>query len=169
MGKRVLSLPTLDRLNELFFYDEDDGELYHRTTRGAGAAGGVAGCVNAKGYVSVAVDNRRYLAHRLIWKMITGRDPVEEIDHKDATRKNNLSDNLREASSFQNCHNTGISRRNTSGVKGVYFNPDNNNWRASIMKDRKVYRLGSYKKLEDARAAVLAAREQLHGEFARTG
>lgn len=168
MANERLKLPPLDRLHDLFFYDEEDGELYNRTTRCAlSVAGSIASFDTNNGYKSVTINSIRYLAHRIIWKMINGSDPVCDIDHKNTDRKNNKDDNLREATQFHNSRNTRISRRNSSGVKGVHFNSLNRNWRASIMKDRKTYRLGSFKTLEEAEAAVTAARENLHGEFAR--
>lgn len=163
----ILQLPSLDRLNEILFYDEEDGELYLKIDRGPRKAGMLAGGINKAGYISIAIDGKRYLAHRVIWKMKTGKDPVLDIDHEDTDSINNRFSNLREASVAQNRHNSTISRRNSSGVKGVYFDNDLKKWRASVMLDRVVHRIGNFKDLYDAKAAVLAARERLHGEFAR--
>jgi len=162
-----IELPAADRLHELFFYDECDGELYLRVDRGPRKAGMLAGGINVDGYVSVAIDGRRYLAHRIIWKMKTGGDAVLDIDHEDNNRNNNRFENLREATKGQNLRNSKISRRNKSGTKGVYFNPLNNNWRVSIMVDRVPHRLGSFADIEEAKAVAHAARERLHGKFSR--
>jgi hypothetical protein len=165
MGRTPVQLPSLDRLNEILFYDEEDGELYLRADRGPRKAGMLAGGVNKAGYISVAIDGVRYLAHRVIWKMKTGKDPVLDIDHEDTDGTNNRFRNLREATVCQNLQNMSLSRRNSSGVKGVYFQAGK--WRAEIMENLTKHRLGSFENLEDAKAAVRAARERLHGEFAR--
>lgn len=165
--REAIKIPSLERLNELLFYDEDDGELYLRVDRGPRKAGMLAGCVNNAGYVSVAIDGKRYLAHRVIWKMKTGTDPAVDIDHEDTDSQNNRFGNLREATAFQNLQNMPLSRRNTSGVKGVYFDAKLNMWRAEIMSNRVKHRLGSFATLDGAREAISAARKKLHGEFAR--
>jgi hypothetical protein len=163
----ALSLPSLERLNEVLFYDEDDGELYLRVDRGPRKAGMIAGGRNKTGHITIAIDGRRYLAHRVIWKIKTGNDPVVDIDHKDTNGINNRFANLREATVGQNRHNMRLSKRNTSGVKGVCFNPKLGKWCVSIMKDLVSHRIGYFEKFEDAKAAAGAARDRLHGEFAR--
>lgn len=59
-----------------------------------------------------------------------------------------------------------ISKRNTSGVKGVY-QTKNGKWRAMISFQLKQYSLGTYEKKEDAIAARKEAEERLHKEFLR--
>lgn len=58
-----------------------------------------------------------------------------------------------------------MSKRNTSGIKGVWYDQRRGKWTADIMFRRKKYRLGRYKKKEDAAAARKEAEERLHGGF----
>lgn len=162
----IRNLPDLDRLNEILFYDEADGELYLRVDRGPRKAGMLAGGP-AGFHITVAIDGIRYLSHRIIWKMKTGKDPVLDIDHKDTNGHNNRFENLREATVSQNRHNMKLSRRNTSGVKGVSFDVNIKKWRVEVMKDLIRHWIGNFENLDDAKEAVLIAREKLHGEFAR--
>lgn len=57
-----------------------------------------------------------------------------------------------------------ISRANTSGVRGVYFNKKRNKWVAQIMFKGKCYYLGGYDKLEDA-AKARARGEEMFDDF----
>lgn len=58
-----------------------------------------------------------------------------------------------------------ISRANTSGVRGVYFNRKRGKWVAQIMFKGRCYYLGGYSKLEDAKKARQRAEEEIFGSF----
>jgi len=62
-----------------------------------------------------------------------------------------------------------ISSRNTSGVKGVTYDPKRDRYRAGIRVDGVPMDLGRFKTLEEAAAVVRAKREELHGEFCNHG
>lgn len=168
MGRRsdIKPLPSLERLNELFTYDPLTGELrwksipekFHRAK-----VGDLAGTIGQKGYLVVGIGRVYYLAHRIIWKMMTGSDPIDQIDHEDTNRLNNRWLNLREADNRKNRHNTKLARNNTSGVKGVCWDKSHKAWAATI--DRK--RIGRFKDKQDAIAARMKAAEELHGPFMR--
>lgn len=57
-----------------------------------------------------------------------------------------------------------ISKANTSGVRGVYFNKKRGKWVAQIMFKGKCYYLGGYDKLEDA-AKARARGEEMFDDF----
>lgn len=161
--------PSVEILNEIFSYDEASGELRwkvvpkERVVRAK--VGAVAGAVMMNGYRLVCVNYQKYLAHRIIWKMKTGADAPFSIDHIDRDRLNNRFVNLRAATQSENGMNSKLPKNNTSGVKGVYWGQGK--WRAQISKHRKCFALGGFDRLEDAAAAVAAARTVYHGEFAR--
>jgi hypothetical protein len=77
--------------------------------------------------------------------------------------------NLRPATKAQNQWNRKLCTRNTSGVKGVHFEAQTQRWRAEIWVNNKHLRLGRFDTIDEAAAAVTAARVQLHGEFANHG
>lgn len=119
------------------------------------------------GYLQVVIEGEQYLAHRLIWKMMTGIDPVQ-VDHKDGL--SNKWDNLRHATMAENCKNRRVSRNNRSGVKGVSWETARRKWRAVIGSQQGLSGLqwfGRFDTLEDAKRAIEAKRLELHGEFAR--
>lgn len=116
-------------------------------------AGKVAGSVNNRGYVSICVEEKRYLAHRLAWLYMTGSWPVGEIDHDNRVKTDNRWINIKDASHIENCHNKGISTNNTSGVRGVTRHRDK--WQAQIRVNYKHIHLGvfdTFKEAADARA-----------------
>lgn len=56
-------------------------------------------------------------------------------------------------------------KTNTSGVRGVYYNPKRSKWIAQIMFKKKCYYLGGFDRLEDAAKAREVAEEKLFGDF----
>lgn len=87
------------------------------------------------------------------------------VDHRDGDGLNNCRSNLRLANKAENAWNRRVHRNNKSGVKGVHWNDRDKRWIATIMQNRKSFRLGSFTELEEARAAYLAAAAELHGDF----
>lgn len=68
--------------------------------------GAMAGCRRKKdGYILVGVDNRLYLAHRLIWMMVYGEWP-NVIDHKNGDPSDNRLVNLRNVNQSENILNS---------------------------------------------------------------
>lgn len=169
MGSRASNkaLPTRERLLELFDYGAESGDLFWRAPRQGLQNKTRAGTITTRGYRSIKVDGGYYYAHRLIWKIETGIDPAEQIDHIDGNRDNNRFDNLRPATNSQNRCNARLGRNNVSGVKGVCWEPDRKRWLATISVGGKQKKLGRFHNLNEAAAAVDAARTILHGQFAR--
>jgi len=87
-------------------------------------------------------------------------------DHKNGNGLDNRRANLRAATPGQNQYNKGASRNSASGAKGVSPCQKTGLWRARIKVDGKERVLGSFRTVDDARAAYLAASSELHGEYA---
>jgi hypothetical protein len=62
--------------------------------------------------------------------------------------------------------NCKVSKNNTSGVTGVTWNKQNNNWIAQISINRKNIHIGSFDKFEDAKKARREAEDKYFGEYA---
>lgn len=97
--------------------------------------------------------------HRLILNLSRG----ELIDHINGDTLDNRRINLRKCNYLQNGHNRKMSRRNTSGYKGIY--PHKSKWRAYIGFNKKLIFLGDYKNIEDAIKVRNLAEERYFGEF----
>lgn len=172
-------MPDAAYLRECFSYNPETGvvlrkerpRVHFKTEGGWKAinvryAGKVAGAVAVmKGditYIKIGLDYDDFLAHRLIYKIVTGNEPPHEIDHKDGDGMNNRWSNLREATHQQNQCNTKL-RTGTKYPRGVYR--IHNNYAACIHSHGKRRNLGTYKTAEEAHAAYLAAAAELHQEF----
>lgn len=159
------------RLKELLHYDEETGQFTRLKTRGRGKkkclVGRVAGCISNDGYRHIAVDGRRYLAHRLAWLYVHGVFPVDQLDHINCVRDDNRIANLRLATQSQNNANMRVPSHNTSGVKGVYWHKGASKWMAYITANRQRRYLGLFTSIDAAAAAYATAACSLFGEYAR--
>ena len=126
-----------------------------------------AGGIDPKGYRRIYIYGKSYKAHRLIWLHQYGEWPAHDIDHIDGDKLNNRIDNLREATHAENQHNTGASRNNTSGYKGVHWFKEKKKWQVRIQSSGKPLHLGYFDSAEAGHEAYREAAIRLHGEFAR--
>jgi hypothetical protein len=166
---KVLEIP--EEIFEYVKYDESSpsGLKWIKPKQGR-KLGGVAGSKDKNGYWQIRFSGKRYLCHRVIYKMFNKINIQNfQIDHIDNNPSNNNIENLRIATASQNSFNQKISSKNTSGIKGVYWNKNANKWKAQIMKNGKSHFLGYFDNLEDVRIAVEKARKEMHGEFANHG
>jgi hypothetical protein len=118
------------------------------------------GHVDADGYKIGAILGRNYLAHRIIWLIISGCCPSGEIDHINGNRSDNRIANLRDVSKSENQRNATIRSDNASGFTGVCWHKAANKWIASIFVQKKNIYLGVFENIEDAKAARKAAERE---------
>lgn len=156
----------LAELPDIFDYDPDTGVISWKPSAKHGMAGKPAGRITTCGYRQVSLRGRSYHAHRLIWAIMTGSWPAEEIDHINRDKLDNRFVNLRQATRAQNIVTEGVRRNNTSGFKGVVWDKKKRLWRARIGIGSHRKNLGRFKRIEDAYAAYCAAAVFIHGEFA---
>ena len=82
-----------------------------------------AGSMSSKGYWVVKYQGKIYKSHRIVFKLhnedFDFDNPLIHIDHKDQDRANNEVSNLRKITRIGNSRNTGLSKRNKTGVTGV--------------------------------------------------
>lgn len=90
---------------------------------------------NGKKYWRVKFKNKSIMIHRVIWILVNGDIPDNQIiDHIDGNGLNNSIENLRIISKQLNCKNKTKNKNNTTGQTGVFkFNEDNlNGYRAIV-------------------------------------
>lgn len=153
---------TAARLRELLHYDPETGVFTNRVVRPRTVLGAVAGGHDSYGYITISVDVRRYLAHRLAWLYVYGEWPSKNLDHINGVRDDNRIANLREATQAQNLQNRAAASIGRSGVLGVGWDSSRKKWVASIKHQGKARHLGRFSTVEGAQAAYLAAKAQLH-------
>ena len=168
----LIELLAYDSLTGIFTWNRRDRKYFSKDriwgTWNTRFARTPAGRLRTDGYIGIQVLGHRYLAHRLAWKMMTGDDPPEEIDHIDGNPRNNTWCNLRAATRTQNMCNRPAQksqkRPKTSKYKGVsYIRPDC--WRARINSDKVHNHLGHFKTEEEAYAARCKASAVFQKEF----
>jgi hypothetical protein len=154
---------TAERARELFSYDPETGEVRWRVRVSNNTrAGSIAGTVSNGGrYRNLRVQDKPYLAHRVIWLMMTGKWPTKQIDHIDGNGLNNIWRNLRGATSAQNCANRKREKLHPTGFKGVL--PRYGRFRSHFRGKH----LGSFATPEEAHAAYAAAAVAFYGDYSR--
>ena len=174
----------LPNFSEIFVYDESSltclrwrETLIRKDGRSQRSiAGKQAGCLSKNirygdeepKVAYVGYGGAMHRIHRVVWAMHFGDIPTDKIiDHIDGNPFNNRIENLRLADGFENAWNAKKSRRNTSGVKGVYFSNAHKKWVAEISRNKKRKYLGMFDSIDEASSVVSIAREDLHKEFAR--
>jgi HNH endonuclease len=159
---------TSERLRQLLKYDPATGYFTRVMPLRGCRTGSIAGTRGNHGYITICVDKRLYLAHRLAWFYMTGEWPTHQIDHCDMNKTNNIWRNLREATPSQNKANKTKQPTNTSGMKGVSWHKQNNVWRATISAYGTQYHLGCFSDPKEDHDAYFSAAQKFFGEFART-
>ena len=143
-------------------YDPDTGKFVWAETRnGRALAGGVAGSLNADGYIAILVDGKQVLAHRLAMYVAHGETSSLEVDHRNGVRDDNRVKNLRWADDFVNSQNIRRpTARNTTGILGVCRS--GSRFRAVIKARGKAYSLGSFATAHEAGVAYANAKREMH-------
>lgn len=166
---------TNETLKSLLRYEPETGHFYWLVQRGKAHIGQRAGHVtNVDGGrwkgISIRVNQRRFWAHRLAFLYMLGALPPDQVDHINGDSLDNRWHNLRHATHAENLQNIR-GTRSRSGFIGV--TPRNtkkqDSWKATICLNRKQIHLGTFNSPEEASAAYLAAKRELHpyGEIAK--
>lgn len=151
---------TQELLNSLFDYDPVTGVLIRKST------GREAGTVKTNGdgnfYRQVGIRGKLFYVHRLIFLMVEGKLPEEQVDHVNGNGLDNSWENLRKVSNRVNGKNVKLHRTNTSGHAGVYWHSRRGKWVSVIFADGSSQYLGLYSDFCEA-VKVRKAAEVKHG------
>ena len=158
-------LPSQKDLHKLFDYSVITGKLSWKPDRQEKKV--AASLYQKIGYWVTRIGDGRYYTHRLIWKWVTGNDPVQVIDHINGDRQDNSWINLRDVNKSQNGLNTNHQKPNKTGYKGVYFHVQNNCFTAQIIVNGKTKHLGCFETSEDAHAAYCQTAQSYGNELNR--
>ena len=157
MANKATEKETKGLLKEIckwFRYDPATGRLYWKKDIGrkikAGSEAGYTQTDRLAQYRRVQLHRRQYFVHRLVWPLVFGRWPKDQIDHINHNGLDNRLSNLRDVTNQQNQYNTKLFKNNTSGVMGVRWYKRTQKWRAQI--NRTVH-LGYFSDFRDAVAA----------------
>lgn len=160
-------LPPKEVLEQIFLYEPSTGfliwknrpEWLFRSSRGHKAfnarhSGKVAGrrMHDREGrrraiFITLTMPGKApatFIAHRIVWKMITGEEPPAEIDHIDGDPFNNKFSNFRDGTNGENKRNICMRSTNKSGVTGVRWCANSKKWIAHARVDGRQTYLGSF-------------------------
>lgn len=118
------------------------------------------GLITKQGYGQATVQQRHYLAHRLVYEALV--EPIRPnmmIDHRCFNRSCVNPAHLRQVTNKQNMeHLRGPNRDSTSGVRNVYRHSRSGRWRVQIGHAGRQYSGGVFDTLAEAEAAAIALR-----------
>ena len=108
MPTKIRPLPPAAELWDRYSYNPLTGELFSRRRPGWGAIGSV----HYKGYLSTdhrlaSGAHQNIRLNRLIWKWVTGVDPVHTVDHVNRQVQDNRFWNLRDVDNLKQQRNRG--------------------------------------------------------------
>jgi len=158
---------TQERLKELLNYDPETGVFTWKVQKSNSIkVDDVAGGISNNGYLTIQIDRKAYLLHRLVWLYMCGDFPETDLDHINGIKSDNRLANLRAVTDSQNNMNRGIPRNNNSGVKGVHLDSRTKKWKSYIKVDGITYHLGYFTSFEQATSMRRGAAALAFGEFA---
>lgn len=128
-------------------------EVYNRDF-----AGKVAGTVQKSGYRTLYISGRNYFAHRVIWLIVHGKWPDNQIDHINRVKSDNRLENLRDVTGQINSWNV-----DHSGFSGATWDKHKRRWKSSITHAGKTIFLGRYRDRDAAIAAYQRAVQDKRG------
>lgn len=165
--------PSRELLLQLLRYDESNGNLIWKKRDRMRSwnklyAGKRAGYKSrSSGKIIVTIHGESFRAHRVIWKMIYGEEPVI-IDHKSCFGHDNSRSNLRRASSAQNTWNRG-RLPGKKLPKWVFINKSESGRKrrfiSRLIIKSKIYNLGRFMTPEEAHSAACKVAKKHHGSF----
>jgi HNH endonuclease/AP2 domain len=157
-------IPPVEFLKSRYSYDPVTGVLVSKFGRWKSQ---VVMQTEQQGYVVVRIDKKIFKAHRVIWKMMTGQEPPDEIDHVNNDRADNRWSNLRDATKANNQWNRKAQRSGRAGLKGAQWHERDQRWYSEIRTHGDRVWLGYFETPEEAHDAYVKAARLLHGQFAK--
>lgn len=167
---------TASDVRDLLEYNSETGKLVWKERRGligkrsawnARYAGTETCVTDNKGYICVQIYKKKYRGHRIAWLHHYGAWPTLDIDHINGNKTDNRIDNLREATVAQNGHNVGLTSRNSSGARGVFWHACAKKWQSGICINGQEIYLGLFTDFDEAVRVRRNAEIKYYGEFSR--
>lgn len=152
----------LKAANRLLAYDPATGLITRKVTCGGQRAVVTVGTVRPDGYLDVGLCGHRVLCHRLGWMLHKQEEPPAEIDHINGCKSDNRFSNLRQSTRQHNNQNRRRPHLNNRlGVLGVH-KTRSGRYLARIRIDGHAKHIGVFDTADEASAAYLSAKRQLH-------
>ena len=160
----MVAFISRDRLLQLVDVQPDLGLIKWKKKRQGVCVGTEAGSRTADGRHQIWLDRRNYLRYRIIWFYVHDVWP-KTIDHINRNPGDDRISNLREATTAQNMWNTGPTKCSSTGIKGVYRLKEKGLYLVQAKRFQRTIALGSFRDLEQAKAAYARFAAKHDGEF----
>lgn len=160
---------TQKYLKSILHYDSETGIFIRiKITNRKQKIGEICGTLMNRGYISIKIDKKSYLSHRLAWFYVYGKWPKNNIDHINNNKLDNRICNLRDIPQSLNVQNLKKSySNNKTGLLGVCKQKNSSKWRAEIRINYEKIFLGLFETAELAHEAYLTAKNQIHKGYAK--
>lgn len=157
----------VQRVREMFIYDELTGVISRRIGLKRSPSGTVVGTKDSYGYLVVGIDGKMHKAHRLVWLYAHGEWPSGFIDHINHNPSDNRICNLRIVSNEQNQQHQSKahSDNKTSGMLDVCFHKRHGKFMASISIKKKVKFIWYFETAGLAHDAYIATKSKCHPAY----
>lgn len=149
----------IEDLLAIFRYDHNTGTLIRISTGTAAGIQWKTANHNLYGHVTLPKCKRAHL-HRVVFAVVHGRWPEDQVIHIDGDTTNNRVENLREEPELEIRHSMKRYINNTSGYTGVRRTASGK-WQALITDWGRRVCLGTFADVEDAAAAYRAKADEL--------
>ena len=155
------------KLRTLFDYNHVTGCLTWKESPSNWVKAGDKASTKTRRGQRVRIEGKYYLAHRVIWRMVTGDWPTGLLTHIDGNVCNNCWGNLRLVAGNQK----RMARLSKTGTPGVFLTPEGKYLvrltRTTPEHGRKSYYYGSFTFMDDAISALRHAELLWAGEASR--
>ena len=128
---------------------------------------GYSFCLATGGYVLYSSKKDGLNGKRLHRVMLQIPDDSKlQGDHINQNKLDNTRENLRICTNQQNSCNKSLTKSNTSGYKGVWFDKRSNRWCSQIRVDGKKHHLRTHDTAKQAHRLYCFVAKRIQGEFA---
>ena len=145
-------------------YNPETGEIIWKSLKNVrGKVKSLAGTKMRDGRRVVGFNRKRYMSYRLSWLLFYGVLPTGVIDHIDGNPLNDKIENLRDVSRSVNQQNQRKAHStNKSNLLGAAWHSWSEKYQSTIHVNGKQRHLGTFDTAEEAHAAYLKAKRDLH-------
>jgi len=140
----------LQNIKDILRYDQETGDFWWLEAKKGRDLLKPAGTESNKGYRTISINGKAYLAHRLAYFYMTGEWPPEYIDHINGNVRDNSWENLRAVSAQQNSWNKKRKYNSYTGIKGVRKLLFSDMWEVNIWIEDVFHSEGPFKTYQEA-------------------